>query len=190
MDARPKLNGTRVARVGVGMLLGDDDAVSAHFDKMSNFYSKTARSVGYGEVYCISASEFISRAKQNVQTWDYLKKRLYQRFDYEQKHTEITSNMKFSCSANKADTEDHETQKDKVKRDDFFKFVFEGLTIPERKVEMAMNKLRPQTQMRASQDCDVEINQATYKKKLMKQRMSNSLDCVANSIDQKSGSAV
>ena len=61
-DSRPKLNKTCVARVGQGMLLGDDDAMAAHFDPQVNFYSKSAKSISYGELYGIPTQEFISRA--------------------------------------------------------------------------------------------------------------------------------
>ena len=61
-QSRPKLNKTCVARGGQGMLLGDDDAMAAHFDPQVNFYSKSAKSISYGELYGIPTQEFISRA--------------------------------------------------------------------------------------------------------------------------------
>lgn len=141
------------------MMLGDDDAMATHFDESINFYSKSAQSVGYGEVYGIPIQEFLSRAKLNPQSWEYLNKRFYSRFDIEMKHSEISTNMKFSTSANKKDTETAEYKKDKIKENDFFNVAFCGMSIPERKIEMTLNNLRP-----VKRWCNIvphEVNQAS-----------------------------
>ena len=66
--------------------------------------------------------------------------------------------MKYSSSANKADYEDLDVQRDKIKHTDFFQFVFNGNLIPERKIENAMSLLRPQTNTHIIKDSDYEIN--------------------------------
>ena len=55
--------------------------------------------------------------------------------------------MKFTTAENKEDTQTADAQKDKIVEKDFFNVAFGGLCLPERKVKIALEKLRPEKKL-------------------------------------------